>query len=114
MSTFFSILDQTHNDHIQFDVFKCYWTLSFSFDNSSSSSSSSSSLDILHELEIESKSNNYLIIFDLLLKVIERSLSTTKHSSPPITKSDSSLSTSPIVIEKTTRPLPPVSFPLNR
>ncbi|CAF2482973.1 unnamed protein product [Rotaria sp. Silwood2] len=68
--------------------------------------------NILHELEIESKSNNYLIKFDLHLNVIERSLSTTKHSSPPITISDSSLSTSPIVIPKATRPPPPVSFPL--
>ncbi|CAF3518935.1 unnamed protein product [Rotaria sp. Silwood2] len=69
MSTSFSILDQTHNDHIQFDI--------------------------LHELEIELKSNNYLIKFDLLLNVIERSLST-----------------SPIVIPKAIHPPPPVSFPL--
>ncbi len=91
--------------------FKRYWTPSFSFDNSSST------IDILHELEIESKSNNYLITFDLLLNVIEKSLSSTKHLSPPITTSDSSLSslsTPPIVIPKATRPPPPVSFPLNR
>ncbi|CAF3585943.1 unnamed protein product, partial [Rotaria sordida] len=67
---------------------------------------------ILHELEIVSKSNNYLITFDLLLNVIERSLSTTKYSLPPITISDSSLSTSPIVIPKAARLPPPVSFSL--
>jgi len=107
----FSILDKTNSGHVPFDVFKRYWTPSFSFDNPSSTS------DILHELEIESKSNNYLITFDLLLNVIERSLSSTKHSSPPMTTSDSSLSsisTPPIVIPKPTRPPPPVSFPLNR
>jgi hypothetical protein len=107
----FSILDKTNSGHVPFDVFKRYWTPSFSFDGSSST------LDILHELEMESKSNNYLITFDLLLNVIERSLSSTKHSSPPITTSDSSLSslsTPPIVIPKPTRPPPPLSFPLNR
>ena len=107
----FSILDKTHTGYVPFDVFKRYWTPSFSFDNSPSTP------DILHELEIESKSNNYLITFDLLLNVIERSLSSTKHPSPPITTSDSSLSslsTPPIVIPKATRPPPPVSFPLNR
>jgi hypothetical protein len=107
----FSILDKTHSGHVPFDVFKRYWTPSFSFDNSSST------IDILHELEIESKRNNYLITFDLLLNIIEKSLSSTKHSSPPITTSDSSLSslsTPPIVVPKATRPPPPVSFPLNR
>jgi hypothetical protein len=107
----FSILDKTHSGHVPFDVFKRYWTPSFSFDNSSSAP------DILHELEVESKSNNYLITFDLLLHVIERSLSSTKYPSPPITTSDSSLSslsTPPIVVPKATRPPPPVSFPLNR
>ena len=107
----FSILDKTSSGHVPFDVFKRYWTPSFSFENSSSTT------DILHELEIESKSNNYLITFDLLLNVIERSLSSTKHSSPPITTSDSSLSslsTPPIVVPKATRPQPPISFPLNR
>jgi hypothetical protein len=107
----FSILDKTHSGHVPFDVFKRYWTPSFSFDNPSSTS------DILHELELESKSNHYLITFDLLLNVIERSLSSTKHSSPRITTSDSSLSsisTPPIVIPKATRPPPPISFPLNR
>lgn len=107
----FSILDKTHTGHVPFDVFKRYWTPSFSFDNSSLTP------DILHELEIESKTNNYLITFDLLLNVIERSLSSTKHSSPPITTSDSSLSslsTPPIIVPKATRPPPPVSFPLNR
>ena len=107
----FSILDKTHSGHVPFDVFKRYWTPSFSFDNSSSTP------DILHELELESKSHNYLITFDLLLHVIERSLSSAKHSSPPITTSDSSLSslsTPPIVIPKATRPPPPISFPLNR
>lgn len=107
----FSILDKTHTGYVPFDVFKRYWTPSFSFDNSSLTP------DILHELEIESKANNYLITFDLLLHVIERSLSSTKHPSPPITTSDSSLSslsTPPIVVPKATRPPPPVSFPLNR
>jgi hypothetical protein len=107
----FSILDKTHSGYVPFDVFKRYWTPSFSFDNSSSTS------EILHELELESKSNNYLITFDLLLNVIERSLSSTKNSSPPITTSDSSLSslsTPPIVVPKATRPPPPISFPLNR
>jgi hypothetical protein len=107
----FSILDKTHSGHVPFDVFKRYWTPSFSFDNSSSTP------DILHELEVESKSNNYLITFDLLLHVIERSLTSTKHPSPPITTSDSSLSslsTPPIVVPKATRPPPPLSFPLNR
>jgi hypothetical protein len=59
----------------------------------------------------------YLITFDLFLHVIERLLSSTKHPSPPITTSDSSLSslsTPPIVVPKATRPTPPVSFPLNR
>ncbi|CAF1251964.1 unnamed protein product [Rotaria sp. Silwood1] len=107
----FSILDKTKSGYVPFDLFKRYWTPSFSFDNSSSTS------DILHELEIESKPNNYLITFDLLLSVIEKSLSTTKSSPPPITTSDSSLSslsTPPILIPKATRPPPPVSFPLNR
>ncbi|CAF1108210.1 unnamed protein product [Adineta ricciae] len=107
----FSILDKTNSGHVPFDVFKRYWTPTFTFDNSSSS------LDILHVLENESKSNNYLITFDLLLNVIERSLSATKHSPPQITTSDSSLSslsTPPIVIPKATRPPPPISFPLNR
>ncbi|CAF1357362.1 unnamed protein product [Rotaria magnacalcarata] len=107
----FSILDKTNSGYVPFDLFKRYWTPSFSFDNSSSTS------DILNELEIESKPNNYLITFDLLLSVIERSLSSTKHSSPPITTSDSSLSslsTPPIIIPKATRPPPPISFPLNR
>ncbi|CAF0924142.1 unnamed protein product [Rotaria sordida] len=111
----FSILDKTNSGYVPFDLFKRYWTPSFSFNNSSSTS------DILHELEIESKPNNYLITFDLLLNVIERSLSSTKNSSssppPPITTSDSSLSslsTPPIIIPKATRPPPPISFPLNR
>jgi hypothetical protein len=107
----FSILDKTNCGHVPFDVFKRYWTPSFSFGNPSSTT------DILHELEVESKPNNYLITFDLLLNVIERSLSSTKHLSPPITTSDSSLSsisTPPIVVPKATRPQPPISFPLNR
>lgn len=107
----FSILDKTHSGHVPFDVFKRYWTPSFAFDNSSSTT------DILHELEIESKPNNYLITFDLLLNVIERSLSSTKHPSTTTTTSESSLSslsTPPIIVPKATRPAPPVSFPLNR
>lgn len=106
----FSILDKTNSGYVPFDLFKRYWTPSFSFDNSSTS-------DILHELEIESKPNNYLITFELLLSVIEKSLSSTKHVSPPITTSDSSLSslsTPPIIVPKVTRPPPPISFPLNR
>ena len=110
----FSILDKTNSGCVPFDVFKRYWTPSFSYDNESSRSG------ILYELEIESKPNNYLITFDLLLNVIERSLSSTKHSSLPITTSNSSLSstsTPPIVIPKATRLPPPpssTSFPLNR
>ena len=105
----FSILDKTHCGYVPFDVFKRYWTPSFTFDNSSSSTT-----DILHELEIESKPNRYLITFDLLLNVIERSLSSTKH--PPSTpeSSLSSPSPPPIIVPKVTRPAPPVSFPLNR
>ena len=47
------------------------------------------------------KWNKYFITFDLVLHVIEQSLLSTKHSSPPITTSNSSLSsflTSSIVI----------------
>ena len=108
----FSILDKTKSGHVSFDVFKRYWTPSFSFDQSTST------FDILHELEMESKARNYLITFDLLLTVIERSLSLTKHPSPPLTTASdsslSSLSTPSILIPKATRPAPPISFPVNR
>lgn len=110
----FSILDKTNVGYVHFDVFQRYWTPSFQLDNSSSSPSSR--LDILHELEIESKAKNYLISFDLLLNVIERSLTTTKHVSPSSSSSSSSSSvTPPIVVPKVTRPtVVEQEFPLNR
>lgn len=107
----FSILDKTNCGYVPFDVFKRYWTPSFSLGHPSSK------LDILRELELESQSKNYLITFDLLLHVIERSLSSSKHLSSGINTSDSSLSslsTPPILVPKVTRPAPPISFPLNR
>lgn len=108
----FSILDKTNVGYVPFDVFQRYWTPSFQLGNSASR------LDILHELEIESKPNNYLITFDLLLHVIERSLSTTKHVSASDSASSSSSlasSTPPIVVPKATRPnVVEQAFPLNR
>ncbi|UJR20514.1 hypothetical protein I4U23_023642 [Adineta vaga] len=65
----FSILDKTNCGYVSFDLFKRYFDCS------------SSTLDFLNELEIESKSNNYYITFNLLLNVIQRTLSTTKQ--PP-------------------------------
>jgi hypothetical protein len=66
----FSILDKTNCGYVPFDVFKRY------FD-----SSSSSTLDLLNELENESKTNNYLITFHSFINAIQRSLSLTKR--PP-------------------------------
>lgn len=67
----FSILDKTNSGYVPFNVFKCY------FD------SSSTKLDFLNELESESQLNNNLITFDLLINVIKRSVSFTKHPPPP-------------------------------
>lgn len=83
----FSILDKTNCGYVPVNVFKRY------FDCSSSTS------DFLNQLEMESKSNNDLITFDLLINVIERSLLTIKSSSS-------------IVTSKVTHPL--LTFPLNR
>jgi hypothetical protein len=83
----FSILDKTNCGYVPFDVFKRYFDCS------------TSTADFLSELEIESKSNNYLITFPLLINVIERSLLTTKH--PPS-----------ILIPKATRSS--ISLPLDR
>lgn len=99
----FSILDKTKSGHVPFDVFKRYWTPTFTME------SSSSTTDILNELEMESKSKNYFITFDLLLSVIERSITTTSDSSI------SSMSTPPpIVVPKVKRPNSSICFPLNR
>ena len=68
----FSILDKTHSGYVPFDLFKRYFDCT------------SSTFDFLNELEIESKSNNNLITFNLLINVIKRSLLTTKHPPPPI------------------------------
>ena len=65
----FSILDKTNCGYVSFDLFKRYFDCS------------SSTLDFLNELEIESKANNYYITFDLLVNVIQRTISTTKY--PP-------------------------------
>ena len=62
----FAILDQTNSGHVSFDLFKRY------FD------SSSSTIDFSNELEIEAKSNNNLITFDLLINVIKRAISFSK------------------------------------
>jgi hypothetical protein len=67
----FTILDKTKSGYISFDVFKRYFDCT------------SSSLEFLNELEIESKSNNNLITFNLLINVIKRSLSFTKNPPPP-------------------------------
>ena len=75
----FSILDQTNSGHVSFDLFKRY------FD------SSLSTIDFLNELEIEGKSNDNLITFDLLINVIQRAISSPK--------------TPPILVPKATRPL---------
>lgn len=73
----FSILDQNKSGYVPFVVFKRY------FDPSSSA------IDFLHELEIESQSNENFITFPLLIHVIERAIST-----PPT-----------ILIPKPTRPV---------
>jgi hypothetical protein len=78
----FSILDKTNSGYVPFNLFKRYFDCT------------SSTLDFLNELEIESKSNNNLITFNLLINVIKRSLLCTKHPPPP-----------PILIPKATRPL---------
>lgn len=65
----FSILDKTNCGYVSFDLFKRYFDCS------------TSTLDFLNELEIESKANNYYITFDLLVNVIQRTISTTKY--PP-------------------------------
>jgi hypothetical protein len=99
----FSILDNNNTGDVPFDVFKRYFECS------------SSTSEFLNELETQSKSNNYLITFNLLLNVIERSLSSTKQTSLSTPISDSSLSSltpRTIVIPKATRPS--ISFPLNR
>jgi hypothetical protein len=78
----FSILDKTNCGHVPFDVFKRY------FD------SSTSTIDFLNELEIESKSKDNQITFDLLLNVIKRAISSRKTPPPP-----------PVIIPRVARPI---------
>jgi hypothetical protein len=85
----FSILDKTNSGHVPFDVFKRY------FD------SSISTIDFLNELEIESKSTDNQITFDLLLNVIKRAISSQKTSPPiliPRTRRSLNRSTSVLVV----------------
>jgi len=67
----FSIIDKTNSGYIPFNVFKRYFDCS------------STKFDFLNELENESQLNNNLITFDLLINVIKRSVSFTKHPPPP-------------------------------
>jgi hypothetical protein len=82
----FSIIDKTNSGYIPFDVFKRYFDCS------------STKFDFLNELEIESKSNNNLITFNLLINVIKRSISFPKQPPQPPPQP-------PIIIPKVRRPL---------